>query len=646
MPLSFGHCKTLIAATLCCLPLLAQGSDRAMQDALQAARSQQWEKVDQGAIEDHVLAGYVDYHRLRDRLPGAEPATVLAFIERHDDSPLGEWMRGQAIEQYGEAGRYASLLAVANGVPSGTERQCHYYTAQLGTDPQAAARGGRELWLTGHSQPEACNSLFDSLRAGGDIGEEEVWERITLAWQAGENGLADYLGRMLGNSWQNGRAAMALLQKDFSAITRIPACLGPECRGSSALFAAAMHGFTRADTEAALEAWRKLSPHLSIRTLHRREIEHGLAFYSLVRDIDQNLGWVDNLLTGRHDDDLLELRVRTALADRDWTGVLDWIGRMNEVQRGESRWQYWTARAQQQQGNDALAREAYARAAAERNFFGFAAADRIDQPYALNPERSRIDASSREAVTDWPAVRRTEALLRIGEPGLAASEWYAAAARGTPQEARLLADYAQRRGWQARLVQTTIAGKLWDALEWRFPEAYRDDFLHWGRETRVDPYLLMGIARRESAYNPEALSPAGARGLMQLMPGTATLVSRRLGMSDPGPYGVLDPAVNIRLGSTYIRDMLDRYQGNRLAATAAYNAGPNRVDRWLSEAPQEFDLFVESIPFRETRDYVQAVLAYRVIFESLSNGGDSTGVSMLSAAETSVRYDRSLLASN
>jgi len=131
---------------------------------------------------------------------------------------------------------------------------------------------------------------------------------------------------------------------------------------------------------------------------------------------------------------------------------------------------------------------------------------------------------------------------------------------------------------------------------------------------------------------------------MQLMPGTASQVSRELGISDPGPYGVLDPELNIRLGSTYLRDKLQRYQGNRLAAAAAYNAGPGRVDQWLGDGVEAFDLFVESIPFRETRDYVQAVLSYRVIFESLANGGSSEGVSLLSDNEQQVRYDRALLA--
>ncbi len=639
---------TWLATAALCLPAIAQAqpSDSAMRDALEAARNQQWERVDERAIQGHVLAGYVEYHRLRHRLPQAEPAQVLDFIDRHRDAPLAEWMRGQAISRYGDAGRYASVLAVADGEPTGAERQCHYYTALLGSSPQAAAEGGRKLWRVGHSQPSACNTLFERLRATGEISEFDVWERKMLAWQQGETGLASFLGRQLDSRWQEARDAKARLQSSFAAVTQVPTCLGPECRGSGPLFAAAMHGFTRADTEAAFEAWRKIAPHLPIEDAYRHAIEEDLIFYSLVRNVANNRGWVDDALPRIATPRVLELRVRHALAGRDWADALRWLEMMPEETLSESRWQYWKARAHEQLGDQQRADVAYALAAQGRNFFGFAAADRIGRSYSLNLERSGFDEHYREEVARWPAVLRTEALMRIGEEGLANSEWLNAVATATPREARALADYAQRRGWHARLVQTTITAGMWDALDWRFPEAYREHFLHWGNQTGVDPFLLMGIARRESAYNPVALSPAGARGLMQIMPGTATQLSRQLGVSDPGPYGILDPELNIRFGSVYIRDMIARYRGNRLAAAAAYNAGPGRVDRWLREAPEEFDLFVETIPFRETRDYVQAVLSYRVIFESLANGGSSEGVSMLSPAETTVRYDGSLLARN
>ncbi|MBB3190854.1 transglycosylase SLT domain-containing protein [Halomonas cerina] len=647
----FARLRPLMGAALLSLPLLGvplvgQADDRAMQAALQAARQQQWHAIDPAAIEEHVLAGYVAYHRLRARLPQAGPEEVLGFIERHADSPLAEWMRAQAIEAYGEAGRYRSLLAVADGEPSGTERQCHYYTALLDTASATAASGGRALWAVGHSQPKACDPLFDTLRARGEIGPAEVWERLTLAWREGRPGMTAYLGRQLSDDWAFARAALDRLQDDFAAITTLPACLGPDCQASDALFAAAMHGFTRADSETALEAWRQVAPRLSLEADRLRAIEHDLVFYSLVRNVDRNLAWVDATLPRLAGPDLLELRTRVALADRDWAGVLAWIERMPASMRDEARWQYWWARASEQRGDQAAADTAYARAAGERSFFGFAAADRLGRPYALNLERPVIDAALQREVTQWPVVQRTKALLRLGEPGLANSEWLAAAARVGPDEARAMADYAARQGWQARLVQTTIAAKLWDALAWRFPEAHREAFRRWGGATEVDPYLLMGIARRESAYNPVALSPAGARGLMQLMPATAAQVARRLGLADPGPYGVLDPDLNIRLGSTYIGEMLDRYRGNRLAAAAAYNAGPGRVDRWLADGPEAFDLFVEAIPFRETRQYVQAVLSYRVIFESLARDDERHGVSLLTPAEQNMRYDDSLLARN
>ncbi|MEC9481917.1 MAG: transglycosylase SLT domain-containing protein [Halomonas sp.] len=639
---------SLLAALLLSLPAVAdEASDRAMREALEAARNQQWSRIDEAAIDDHVLAGYVEYHRLRSQLPHVSPESVNSYLTRHADSPLSDWMRGVAQVSYGDAGRHDALLAISDGEPAGTIRRCYYYTALLDQDPQAAARGGRELWLVGESQPSQCDPLFNTLLARGVIDDQAIWQRMMLAWENGEDGLMRYLGNKLPARWAPALQSLERLRSDFSAITRVPVDLGPQGKTSAALVAAAMHNFTRADTEAALEAWRKIAPHVPLDDQQRHAVERDLAFYSMVREVDNNRGWVDDALPRLADAELLELRVRRALAERDWSQVVHWIHQMPDDPRQDAHWQYWLGRALEQLGDEATAKKAYAAAADDRSFFGFAAADRLNQPYALDMAHAGFNEAYRKEVANWPVVRRVEALYRIGEPGLARSEWYAAAARVSEDEARALADYAMSQGWYATLVQTTIAAELWDSLEWRFPPAYRDSFLRWSEATGVDPYLLMGIARRESAFNNEAVSPAGARGLMQLMPGTAEHVSRLLGTDSPSTGELFDPETNIRLGSHYIGRMLNRYSGNRIAATAAYNAGPGRVDRWLSENPsQEFDLFVESIPFRETRDYVQAVLAYQVIFASLARNGDTRGIAMLTPAERNVGYDASLLARN
>lgn len=636
--------RTLCAAMFIGLPSASwAASDSAMRDALEAARQQQWQQIDARAIEGHILSGYVDYHRLRSQLPNVPPSQVQQFIRQHADSPLSDWIRGQAIAQYGYAGQFADLLAVADGEPAGTARQCYYYTALLDRAPEEARAAGLGLWRVGSSQPDACNTLFSRLRSDGTIDATAIWERKMLAWQAREQRLSSYLDGLLSGQWQTAIETVDNVTSNSAALTSAPSCLGPECAATAAFYKAAMQRYTRENTPAAFAAWQQLAPRLTLPFADQQAIEEELAFYALVRNVPDTLSWVDSVLSSLNSERVFELRVRRALAERQWADVIHWIAEMPASQQERSRWQYWLARANEQLGNHDAAIARYQQAASDRSFYGFAAAEKLNQPYQLNLERHHFDETTREQTARLPAVQRTEALMRIGEDGLANSEWLHAVRNSSSYQARALADYAAQQQWHARLVQTTIAGEMWDALDWRFPAAYRDSFLHWGRLTGVDPYLLMAITRRESAYNPVALSPAGARGLMQLMPGTASQVSRQLGLNDPGPYGVLEPELNIRLGSTYLRDKLERYQGNRLAAAAAYNAGPGRVDQWLGSSVESFDLFVESIPFRETRDYVQAVLSYRVIFESLANGGNSEGVSLLSDNEQTVRYDRALL---
>ncbi|WP_083387377.1 transglycosylase SLT domain-containing protein [Salinicola sp. MIT1003] len=627
-------------------PVTTTQADQVMKQALDAARDRRWNDIDQAAIEGHVLAGYVEYHRLRSRLATASAAEVNDFITRYGDSPLSDWMRGAAQTRFGELGRYDDLLAISDGEPSSTIRQCYYYTALLDREPARAAAGGEALWHVGTSQPEACDPLFATLEERGVLTDEDTWERMMLAWENGQDGLVTYLERGLDDTWQRAIDSFDTVRGNYAAVTRVPLDLGPDGQASGALIAAAMHGLIRADTEAALEAWRKISPHVSIGEDRRHQVEHDLAFYSMVRNVDNNQGWVDTTLPRLADADLIELRIRNAVTEGNWANVARWSEALPPEVRAEAHWQYWLGRASEALGDDAKARQAYRMAAQNRSFFGFAAADRLGQPYQLEMADTRVSTLQQELTGMLPVVQRTEALMRIGEEGLARSEWFTAAARDTPDQAAALADYAIRQGWYGMAIQTTIAAKQWDALPWRFPAAYRDSFLKWAEVNQVDPYLLMGIARRESAFNPRAASPVGARGLMQLMPGTADHVARELGISAPSTAELFEPQVNIQLGSTYIRSMLERYRGNRIAATAAYNAGPHRVDRWLATAPREFDRFVESIPFRETRDYVQAVLAYRVIFESLAKQGDTRGVAMLSQAERQGDYDPTLIASN
>gem|GEM_PF-29244 len=625
----------------------AAPDDAAMQTALANARQGNWDMVNEtGPIQQDPLFGYLAYHQLRQELPDASPATVNAFIRRYSDSPISEWMRGQAQNAYGQSGNYSALLAVSNGVPKGTVRQCYYYTALLGTHPAEAARGGVKLWEVGHSQPSQCDTLFDALRARGVLTASNDWTRLMLAWESGNPSLVTFVRNNMDEpQWTDALAAFDRVYADPSLVSSIPQRLGPDASASGKLMVAAYTALAKAYPQTALQAWQSSRNNGQLSSTQQKAIEHAIAFNVMVNQVSNSLPWVDRVLPGLNDNALYELRIRTALASRDWAGVYRLVPNMPANLRADPRWEYWYARAAGQLGQNRVALHAYEVAANGRDFYAFAAADHIHRPYAMNDSTQPVSPESIRAMGQVPAIQRVAELYRIDEPGLAYSEWTYKLAHSNKFTKTVMAAYAIQQRWFGLAVTASITAKDWDALSWRFPPAYQDQFIHWGHENQVDPYLLMAIARRESAFNQAAYSPVGARGLMQLMPATARLTARRNGLSYAGAADLNDPETNIMLGSAYISSMLDRYNGNPIAATAAYNAGPGRVDQWLSSNDQPFDLFVESIPFRETRAYVQAVMSYRTILASMAKG-TSVGVHMLTNEQRNADYGPGLISLN
>ncbi|KAB1015019.1 transglycosylase SLT domain-containing protein, partial [Cronobacter sakazakii] len=217
------------------------------------------------------------------------------------------------------------------------------------------------------------------------------------------------------------------------------------------------------------------------------------------------------------------------------------------------------------------------------------------------------------------------------------SEWANLVTSRSKQEQAALARYAFDRNWWDLSVQATIAGKLWDQLEERFPLAYKDLFARYVSDKAVPQSYAMAIARQESAWNPKVRSPVGAAGLMQLMPGTATHTVKMFNL--PGYSNsaqLLDPETNIQIGTSYLQYVYGMFDNNRIFASAAYNAGPGRVRTWLGNSAGRIDAvaFVESIPFSETRGYVKNVLAYDAYYRYFMGGKPV----LMSDAEWSRRY--------
>lgn len=204
----------------------------------------------------------------------------------------------------------------------------------------------------------------------------------------------------------------------------------------------------------------------------------------------------------------------------------------------------------------------------------------------------------------------------LGEAPEARRQWAYATAPLDERGLAIAATLAQEWGWHDRAIRTANRADALDDLELRFPIAYRDVVEASARAYDLDPGWIYGVMRQESMFVPDARSPAGALGLMQLMPRTGKLVARELNMGHMPASRILDIENNVKLGAGYLRRMLDQNGGNVMLATASYNAGPHRVRQWLpADGAMSADVWANSIPYSETRDYVKNVMTFTTIYE-------------------------------
>lgn len=638
------RCLVLCAVTL---PVTAVATvDRQAEvfaKALDAARNSQWATLEtlQPALGEHfVLQDYLDFHQLRAQLARAPVEQVLTYTRKYDDSPLSISMRRLAMDQYAKQKRWGDLRAVSAGVPAPLALRCHYYHAMLGAERERALQEARQLWLSGESRPDACDPLFSALKQDKQLDDALIWQRLLLAARAGNESLMRYLrSELSGGKWSARADTLLRLYRKPVQVRHLDAA-----DHHDELAVVVLERLADRDPEEARILLPVLSKRLALTEEQQRRISDRIAWFSSIRDMPENRDWLDQYLNESSDQRVLEQRVRRAVSEQNWDDVERWVNVLPASERTSARWRYWLARAFEQRGDQESARRYYQLAASGRSFWGFLAADHLGVAPALN-NRPALEEDIALNERSQRVLQRVALLLAVGEAGHAREEWlFLLRHLDDASQQDALAGIALQRNWPHLAIETALHTGRHDVLDWRFPVAQQAEFEKVAEKYQVDSWLLMAIARRESAFNPHARSHAGALGLMQLMPGTARDMARKAGLNLKNTEAVLDPAINIELGSRYMASLLERYGDNRILALAAYNAGPHRVDRWLDETHTPFDVFVESIPFYETREYVQAVLAYRVILSR--HEGDQPLLALLGEQETARPYTPMQLAAN
>jgi len=333
---------------------------------------------------------------------------------------------------------------------------------------------------------------------------------------------------------------------------------------------------------------------------------------------ERALEWYARADNTQLEDRHLAWRARAALRAGQWKVVRESIDRMTPANANLSPWIYWYGRALAQQGEETGSRAFYLRIAGQTDFYGLLANEELGYLVAL-PQETYVP-SEQEVVAAGvePGLARALELIRLGIRVEGVREWLFAIRAFDDQKLIAAAELARRAGAYDRAIHTADRTSRVHNYALRYPVPYHDVFREYAKSHGVDEAWVLGLVRQESRFNTDARSAAGAAGLMQVMPGTARYVASRLGLRNYRPKNVTEIETNVTLGTGYMRLVMDQL-GHPVLASAAYNAGPSRARRWRDTRSLEGAVYVESIPFGETRDYVRKVMANAVMYSAVLN---------------------------
>jgi len=590
-----------------------------IQSALEASERDELDQKTKSGLSEHPLFSWIEVLAFKKRLaskmlaPG-DRQSIENLLLRYNHLAAGDWLRNAYLNYLLDQKDWAGFARFYRGSDD-VDMQCADLNARISLNKvdDAWVSDARKIWLSGKSLPNVCDAVFTRLTDMGKLDNVLRWQRIELAMSQNQTALMRSLATALP-------ADEAILVRSYADFIEAPHPRYNTWARNARSRQAAVQGLVRMakrSPDAAEQQLGAVATTLGLTDVERGRVLNEIALWTVASygaNSAQRLNAVPDVA---YDEKLHEWRVREAMSRGDDVAALAAIEKMGATQRNDSRYLYFEARLRERLNQKESAKVLFAKAAQSANFHGWLAADRLSQPYMLCPlEPSGNREVIKKVANDGRIVRAFE-LFAIDRVNFALKEFNAALESYTAEEKKVAISLALAEDWYDRAVFSM--GSTPDDLRYyslRFPLHHERHLREQAKINSLDPSWVAGQTRAESIFMPRARSGADARGMMQILPGTGAQVSARLGIPWLGGESLYEPETNITLGTAYLRQMLDRYDGFPYLAIAAYNAGPAPISRWKAARPSlEPDFWIETIPYKETRDYVSRVLAFSVVYD-------------------------------
>ncbi len=590
-------------------------------DAVKALKKGQADRAQEilPKLEDYTLYPYLLYKSLLGKKN--QLSKIEFYLEKYADTPYANSLRNNQLSLLAAQKKWNAYVSLYEN-SSSTKLKCHYQWALHKTgNTVSALKGASQLWLTGQSQPPECDALFHLLKEHKMLTRDLVWKRFSLALRAGNLSFARYLKKSLPKKLANNATFwLKVYQSPQSTLVKWQSWPGNK-KLYSEIFVHGLERLVVKNLSLANKIWHEGNSHFAIDSLQSAQLERLLSLKMVKNRHPQALKSLFSLTSEQDSEETRTWRVRAALLSQDWNRVDDALNRLTSDELATSRWKYWKARMLTELGHSEASTQLYQEIAGERDFYGFLAADRTKLSYAFNNSPIEVSVKSTQQLEQSWHFQAMKEFLTVDHELDARRLWWYKSQRLEHSELLAAARLADQWGWHDVAIFTAARAKQWDDVELRFPLAYKEQVLKHAANAELRPSLVYGVIRRESAFRANVSSTAGARGLMQIMPKTGRMLARKLNHRWQSAAQLFQPEINLRYGTTYLKQLSDRFNNNLAMVAAAYNAGPHRVERWRPKTQSvPADIWVEAIPFNETRNYVKAVLAYMSIYNHRLGG--------------------------
>jgi soluble lytic murein transglycosylase len=592
----------------------ADSTRQAFVAAMQRIRLNLPDTPDSPALEAYVIHDYLIAARLRRDLREAGEAldkAIDAFLQAHAGQPVTHGLRHDWLASLAQRRRWDWFLPRSADVTDAL-LVCDRLEGRLVTgDTEGLGVAALARWSLPLKQPVECNDVFAWLRQQKLVTPAAAEARVRAALAADNPRLA----REFVADVPVARAAALLQWSDLleapkSALTVF--ATHPALVVEPDALAAGFEKLAHTDSAGALTLLPQLLSRQDFTPALRARLQRAAALGAAYDRDPRALSAFEGLAADAVDSQVEEWRVRAALWTGDYEKALAWIEHMPASLAAQPRWRYWHARAVAATAGADAAAPLFNEIADLRDYYGYLASDRLHRSYHLNARPSPDDAKAQAAIAAEVGLIRAHELFACDMADEAGLEWTAVLGAAEPAVKVQAAHLAARWGWYAESIAALAQAGEWDDVRLRYPRPYPDAVAEAAKLAGVPADWIWGVMRQESLYRRDAVSRADARGLMQMLPATAAAVARRWHLPPPRKENLLDPSVAVPLGAAYLRELLDRHAGQLHLSLAAYNAGPGPVGRWLPARSMDADVWIENIPYGETRGYVQHILEHIV----------------------------------